>query len=182
MIPRLQDRPIDEFAPRQTVSALNAYIPAHRLALRARSESEAAPEEAHPQSNDYLDIAETIQSAARTIEELVKVNQTLRADSDAFVLRANKELNIEREHSERLQKELDSLRSKHATASEAQERVIRSLHLEKKDLSEKIQKMEEELDVAKQWLEYLSSHVRTQLSAAAKKAEQFFRFRSSALP
>ncbi|MBX9759830.1 MAG: hypothetical protein K2Y29_13725 [Beijerinckiaceae bacterium] len=179
MIPRLQDGPTEAYAPRQAISALNAYIPASKIGFRMRDESEASLEELHPAANDYIDVVETIQSAARTIEELVKRNQTLRADSDAVILRANKELVLEREHSERLQKELEALRQKHASAHEAQERRIRTMNVEKQDLADLLQKTEEELDVARQWLEYLSSHVRSQLSAAAKKADQLFKPRVS---
>ena len=177
MIPRFQEPQNLEYIPRAKLSALGTNTSSLRADVIARDEFPEGVNAFQVVGNDYLDVSDTIQKATRTIEELVKRNQTLRADAEAALSHSRKELLAEREQSEHLQKDIGNLQMKHANASEVYERRLLALEGEKQHLADRLQKVEESLDLANQWLEFLSSNVRTQLSDAVKRSDQLFKDR-----
>jgi chromosome segregation ATPase len=177
MMPRFQDVQNLEYAPRAMSFAGGSNTSPRRVDFQPRDEAPEGMSALDVVGNDYLDVSDTIQKATRTIEELVKRNQALRADADAAVSHLRKELSAEREHSGKLEKDVGSLQLKHSNASEAYERRLFGLESEKRDLADRLQKVEESLDLANQWLEFLSSNVRMQLSDAVKKSDQLFKDR-----
>lgn len=177
MSPRFQDLPNVEFIPRAKLSAVAVNTSPSRVETHAREEFPDSISGFNVVGNDYVDVSDTIQKATRTIEELVKRNQTMRADAEAALAHSRRELLAEREESEQLQKDIGSLQMKHANASEVYERRLLALEGEKRDLADRLQKVEESLDLANQWLEFLSSNVRTQLADAVKKSDQLFKDR-----
>lgn len=179
MVPRVKDR-VGESDSAQRLSAHDGYytrMPSHRAVRDGGYETD---HHAPDLGRNYKDLADTIAKAASTISELVKRNQMLRADAEAALANARAECGAEKERADKLQADLDVALSERARLVQDTERRLRDLAAGKQDLADRLEKTTADLDLANQWLEYLSSHVHAQLGEAIKKADGMFRNRSSA--
>lgn len=129
---------------------------------------------------NYKDMADTIAKAANTINELVKRSQALRADAEAAIASARADAQAEKERADKLQATLDSALVERSRLVQDQERRIRELTADKQEVADQLEKVTADLDLANQWLEYLTSHVQSQLSETIKKAESVVRNRNAA--
>jgi DNA repair exonuclease SbcCD ATPase subunit len=166
-----------EYIPRRKGAATESFFDSVKGSeglLRA-----SAINETQELSSDRLDMVETINNAARTISELVNRNEMLRQKADETIALLKNDLRSEKERSERLRNDLEALQVKHSNSLAGNEQRLRDLNAERQDLADRLQKVEEDLDVANQWLEYVSAHVRTQLSDTIRKAEQFLKVKQS---
>ena len=139
MIPRFQGPQNLEYIPRAKLSALGANTTPLRSDAHARDEFPEGVNAFQVVGNDYLDVSDTIQKATLTIEELVKRNQTLRIDAETALADSRKQLLVEREQTENLQKDIDNLQMKHTAASESYERRLVALEGEKQELATRLQ-------------------------------------------
>lgn len=126
-------------------------------------------------SNERLDTLEIINNAARTINELVTRNEGLRQGADETIALLKNDLRSEKDRAERFRSDLEASQIKLSNTIAGNEQRFRDSTAERQDLSDRLQKVEEELDVANQWLEYMSANVRSQLSDTIRKAEQFLK-------
>lgn len=173
MIARLPDRqPFLEYVPRRK-SPSEAGKYADQIYVSQSDELAAA-------KTDHLGMVDTINNAARAINDLAQRNDLLRKSADEKISQLTSELRSERERAERMRHDLEALQAKHTTLLAHNEQRLRDLESERQDLSERLQKVEEELDLSSQWLEYVSGHIRTQLSESVKKADVILRNKQSA--
>jgi hypothetical protein len=110
----------------------------------------------------------------------VKRSQALRADAEAAISAARAEAQSEKERADKLQATLDAALAERSRIVQDQERRIRELHADKQEVADQLEKVTADLDLANQWLEYLTSHVHSQLSDTIKKAELVVRNRNAA--
>lgn len=179
MVPRVKDR-VGESESIQRLTPNDGYylrMPSHRS---ARDGDLDGDRNAPDLGRNYKELADTIAKAASMISDLVKRNQTLRADAEAAIANARAECDAEKERANKLQAELDSALSERSRLIQDTERRLRDLAAGKQDLADRLEKTTADLDLANQWLDYLSAHVQSQLSEAIKKADGMFRSRSTA--
>ena len=161
----------------------NEYVPRHRIDANeppgdyAKSLEEFLSggfgNDKTVSSNERLDTLEIINNAARTINELVTRNEGLRQGADETIALLKNDLRSEKDRAERFRSDLEASQIKLSNTIAGNEQRFRDSTAERQDLSDRLQKVEEELDVANQWLEYMSANVRSQLSDTIRKAEQF---------
>jgi hypothetical protein len=174
MIARLPDRqPFLDYVPRRK-SPLDAEKYADHASFAVQSDDLATAR------NDHLGMVDTINNAARAINDLAHRNDLLRKSADEKISQLTSELRAEKERSERMRHDLETLQAKHTTLLAHNEQRLRDLESERQDLSDRLQKVEEELDLSSQWLEYVSTHIRTQLNESVKKADSILRSKQSA--
>lgn len=178
MVPRMKDR-MSEADGIQRLSPADAYF----ARAAARHTPSVVPEtegQFVDLGRNYKDLADTIAKAANTISELVKRNQTLRAEAEAILASARAEAELERERANKLQADLDGAMADRSRLLQEHDRRVRELNADKQNIADRLEKTTADLDLANQWLDYLNSHVQSQLGDAMKKAEVMFRNRSAA--
>ena len=180
MVPRMRDRlghldDFQRFSGSETSFARGGY----RLPDRERAEP-GAETDFLDLGRNYKDMADTIAKAANTINELVKRSQALRADAEAAISAARAEAQAEKERADKLQATLDVALAERSRIVQDQDRRIRELNADKQEVADQLEKVTADLDLANQWLEYLTSHVHSQLSDTIKKAELVVRNRNAA--
>ncbi len=180
MVPRMRDRlghldDFQRFSGTETSFGRGAYRPMDRERAEPGAETDFLD-----LGRNYKDMADTIAKAANTINELVKRSQALRADAEAAISAARVEAQSEKERADKLQATLDAALAERSRIVQDQERRIRELHADKQEVADQLEKVTADLDLANQWLEYLTSHVHSQLSDTIKKAELVVRNRNAA--
>lgn len=180
MAPRFRERTsqFEEF-PRFTSFEGSSQRPSYRPLDRERVENVADVAEADLGRN-YKEMADTIAKAANTINELVKRSHALRSDAEAAINSARAEANAESERADRLQSELDAALLERSRMLQEQDRRIRELNADKQEIADQLERVTADLELANQWLDYLSGHVQSHLSDTIRKAEALFRGRPSA--
>lgn len=179
MVPRVKDR-VGESDSVQRLSAHDGYYGRMPGQRPFRDGDYEMDHQSPDLGRNYKDLADTIAKAANTISELVKRNQMLRADAEAALANVRAECDAEKDRADKLQAELDAALSDRSRLVQDTERRLRELSAGKQELADRLEKTTADLDLANQWLEYLSSHVQAQLSEAIKKADGMFRSRSTA--
>lgn len=180
MVPRMRDRvghleDFQRFSGSETTFSRGSYRPLDRERPDAGAETDFLD-----LGRNYKDMADTIAKAANTINELVKRSQVLRSDAEAAIAAARAEAQAEKERADKLQATLDAALVERSRIVQDQERRIRELHADKQEVADQLEKVTAELDLANQWLEYLTAHVHSQLNDTIRKAEQMFRNRPAA--
>ncbi len=121
---------------------------------------------------DFELMTKAVNAACAMLKDLGKRNEELTSTAEGAIASLKTQLAVEKDRSNKLQKELDAVKAeKERTANEVQSR-IRQLEALNLSLTEKLEEATRELETARPWLEYLSSQIHSELQAAISQAER----------
>lgn len=165
MTPRLKPLPqLDDLLAAEQTSAA-------RAADETRESGSASLEEP---ANRYMAIAEAVTRASHVMNELLERNKKIQSEAEAAIAGVKDEARSHRERANRLETQLDAVKSERQRIIHDGERRVRSLTEETDELKDRLEKAAAELLHSEQWLEYLNTRIKSQLDDVFTRTEEFW--------
>mgnify|MGYP006287679967 CR=1 FL=1 len=126
----------------------------------------------HQSSINFDQLTKTIAVSAAALKKLTSQTETISANAENRIASLNKDLAAERSLVHRLQSELEASKAENARVANDCMRRFKEFETLVGSLKEKLANSTHELEVAKQWLDYLNNQINSDLLDAVSEAEK----------
>jgi chromosome segregation ATPase len=121
---------------------------------------------------DFELMTKVVNAACAMLKDLGKRNEETTSLAEGTIASLKTQLAVEKDRSNKLQRELDAARADKDRLAEESQTRIKQLESANASSTEKLEEATRELESVRPWLEYLSSQIQTELQEAISQAER----------